>query len=72
MMPPAPHNPASPMYVAREMQQAAKGFDGNLAKLCMIGSLVCMGATALATIAQTLHFNRIYREHDHDHHRGRD
>jgi type IV secretory pathway VirB2 component (pilin) len=72
MMPPALHNPASSMFVAREFQQAAKGFDGNLAKLCMVASVVCMGATAIATIAQTLHFNRIYREHDHNHQRGRD
>jgi hypothetical protein len=31
-----------------------------------------MGATALATIAQTLHFKRIYHENGHDHRRGRD
>jgi hypothetical protein len=60
------------MFVAREMQQAAKGFDGNLGKYCMIASLVCMGATALATVAQTLHFNRIYARHDHPHERSPD
>ena len=71
-MPHAPYGPASSMFVAREFQQAAKGFDGNLAKLCMVASVVCMGATALASIAQTLHFKRIYGEHGRDHHRGRD